>query len=468
LETARKHLADGAPGLAGPSASQASSLAGLPFLPVHDGEWVDGVRQELAKIRSRALEIEARAYAATGDIAAASAAAERLVATDPFNEGAHQLRIKILGQAGDRSGAIRAFENCRALLEAELGVEPSDETKSVLRAATSSSVAPAAPQQVDGLSVLVVEDHDFQRRTAVMLLRKLGIDAVTEASDGAAALELLQDSAGPDVVLCDIDMPGMDGVEFIRHVAERELAGAVIIASALDAKLVQAVRSVSEGYGLQVLGAVVKPLTARVLTDLLATYQRRPRSRPSPTRSASSISVADARAALAAGQLAVHLQPGIDAGTGLVTSADAVPRWNSPSAGWLPPDLFRPVLERAGLMAELAAMALEASWAAIVSCAAEGFDLEVTAQLAPESLDDTALADRAAHSARGHGADARRMTFALDERALRNARRPRPAARQGLRRGDRQLRIQHRSGRTASPVSRHPSAARTRTRRHGP
>ena len=70
-------------------------------------------------------------------------------------------------------------------------------------------------------------------------------------------------------------MPGMDGVEFIRHVAEGELAGAVIIASGLDAKVIQAVRSVSEGYGLQVLGAVEKPLTARRLGELLAAYRPR-------------------------------------------------------------------------------------------------------------------------------------------------------------------------------------------------
>ena len=70
----------------------------------------------------------------------------------------------------------------------------------------------------------------------------------------------------------------MDGVEFIRHVAEGELAGAVIIASALDAKVIHAVRAVGEGYGLQVLGAIEKPLTARRLGELLATYRPRPRA----------------------------------------------------------------------------------------------------------------------------------------------------------------------------------------------
>ena len=44
------------------------------------------------------------------------------------------------------------------------------------------------------------------------------------------------------MIVCDIDMPGMDGVEFIHHVAEDELAGAVIIASALEPKVIDAVR----------------------------------------------------------------------------------------------------------------------------------------------------------------------------------------------------------------------------------
>jgi EAL domain-containing protein (putative c-di-GMP-specific phosphodiesterase class I) len=131
--------------------------------------------------------------------------------------------------------------------------------------------------------------------------------------------------------------------------------------------------------------------------------------------------VADARAALAHGHIAAHLQPGIDAGTGFITCADAVPRWNKPGAGWLPPDVVRLVLERAGLLAEVVDMALEASCAGMVACAADGFEVEATVQLAPESLGDTALADRVSHTAREHGADPRRMTFALDERALRNA-----------------------------------------------
>ena len=66
-------------------------------------------------------------------------------------------------------------------------------------------------------TVMVVEDHEFQRRTTLQMLANLGVGALLEAADGDSALALL--GRGVDIVVCDLDMPGMDGVEFLRHVA---------------------------------------------------------------------------------------------------------------------------------------------------------------------------------------------------------------------------------------------------------
>ena len=68
LAAARTGLADGAAAAAAALAARASSLARLPFLPNHEGEWVDGIRRELESIHARALELEARAAAAAGDL----------------------------------------------------------------------------------------------------------------------------------------------------------------------------------------------------------------------------------------------------------------------------------------------------------------------------------------------------------------------------------------------------------------
>ena len=82
------------------------------------------------------------------------------------------------------------------------------------------------------LRVLVVEDHGFQRRMALRLMAELGLADALEAADGAAALALLETQPQPpDVVLVDLDMPGMDGIEFIGHVAQRRLARGVALVS---------------------------------------------------------------------------------------------------------------------------------------------------------------------------------------------------------------------------------------------
>ena len=145
LAQARERLAAGEAAAAAALARHASELTALKFMPEHEGTWVDGVRDELLAIHAGALELQVHALADAGDARAAADAAERLVRAEPFSEPAHQLRISVLADADDRAGAIRAYEHCKAVLAAELGVAPSPDTEAVLRRALrSASDRPAA------------------------------------------------------------------------------------------------------------------------------------------------------------------------------------------------------------------------------------------------------------------------------------------------------------------------------------
>ena len=127
-------------------AQRAADLSALPFLPQHDGEWVDRIRDELHTTTTAALELLARAHASAGNRRAAVAAAERLMRAEPYSEAAHRLLMGVLVDTGDRPGAIDAYDECRAMLERELGVIPSDETEAVLaRALAPAAVTADAP-----------------------------------------------------------------------------------------------------------------------------------------------------------------------------------------------------------------------------------------------------------------------------------------------------------------------------------
>jgi CheY-like chemotaxis protein len=105
------------------------------------------------------------------------------------------------------------------------------------------------------VSVLVVEDHDFQRQVAIRLLQQMGVGSVLDAPDGRSALaELGRQEHPADVVLVDLDLPHMDGIEFIGHVARERLASAVVVLTALDPALLNTVRLMARASGMRVLG----------------------------------------------------------------------------------------------------------------------------------------------------------------------------------------------------------------------
>jgi EAL domain-containing protein (putative c-di-GMP-specific phosphodiesterase class I) len=330
----------------------------------------------------------------------------------------HQLRIRVLGEAGDRAGAQAAFEHCRTVLETELGVQPSAETEATLQAALAR-VPPTSAPEAGGpaaYSVLVVEDHDFQRRAAVRILQGLGIDAVWEADDGRAALEVIARSGPPDVIVCDLEMPGMDGVEFIRQIAERDLAGAVIVLSAMEPGVLSAVEALAEGYGLRMLGTIAKPPTARRLGELLAHYQ--PDRVVGRGDQRSSLSAANVVAALEAGRIVARYRPLVDLASGAMSGASAIAGWDDAALGWIGPEVIAAVIE-GPLVDRFNEHMLGVVCRDAVAFAGTTLDIDVTLRLAGNAFADTGLADRFAEIARSGAADPRRIVCAIGGRSLR-------------------------------------------------
>lgn len=66
------------------------------------------------------------------------------------------------------------------------------------------------------LAVLVIEDQPFVRRTIAHILRQIGFVSISEAEDGQSGLDACTERM-PDIILCDIDMRPVNGLEFLAH-----------------------------------------------------------------------------------------------------------------------------------------------------------------------------------------------------------------------------------------------------------
>jgi CheY-like chemotaxis protein len=119
-------------------------------------------------------------------------------------------------------------------------------------------------------SVLVVDDDDFALESMREALAPLMLGSVATAADGLAALRHIRACAQPpDVLICDVYMPNMDGLEFLDQLAQMQFKGGVIVVSGLNIEMLDMARQIATGSGLQVLGAFTKPVAQSQLWGAL-------------------------------------------------------------------------------------------------------------------------------------------------------------------------------------------------------
>jgi len=106
---------------------------------------------------------------------------------------------------------------------------------------------------MNSIRTLIVDDSSVMRKIVERSLRQAGIDLkeVLQAGNGAEALTVLQDNS-VDLILCDINMPVMDGLEFVKQLAGVEKAKGVpvvmITTEGSEAHVVQALSCGARGY----------------------------------------------------------------------------------------------------------------------------------------------------------------------------------------------------------------------------
>jgi len=110
------------------------------------------------------------------------------------------------------------------------------------------------------LTALVVEDDEINREVAQELLEQLGVQHVHLAEDGMQGLRKLRTLGQVDLVLVDIYMPDMDGIEFIGKLAELRFKGKVIIVSGVSIETLALAQQLAQEGGIQVVAAMEKPL----------------------------------------------------------------------------------------------------------------------------------------------------------------------------------------------------------------
>jgi len=125
-------------------------------------------------------------------------------------------------------------------------------------------------ESIESLRLLVVEDNAFTAMTVRKTLESLGVEQVLFAGNGQEALDLLEPTdVSPDVILMDLRMPGMGGLELLSRLKDRGYSGHIIVTSGVDAETMDSVQEIALRGNINVLGFLPKPMTAAALKGLL-------------------------------------------------------------------------------------------------------------------------------------------------------------------------------------------------------
>lgn len=250
-----------------------------------------------------------------------------------------------------------------------------------------------ASHDISRLNFLIVEDESFQREALAMLLSGLGAKHILQAENGREALtSIRRGSILIDIILCDLEMPEMDGMAFLRHLGEMDHKPSVILVSGLDSAMMESVDTMGKAYGINVLGTMPKPASRSRLLGLItkhadsAAKQRTIYDGQFPKH--------ELAAALQHGEFLPFFQPKVEIATGRVVGMEALARWKSPSRGLLMPGAFLASIDTHGLMDSLTWIILARSAAICRNWLDQGLPLTVSVNLSLSSLGRLGLAER--------------------------------------------------------------------------
>jgi EAL domain-containing protein (putative c-di-GMP-specific phosphodiesterase class I) len=245
------------------------------------------------------------------------------------------------------------------------------------------------------------------------LMRTIGANAgfFVETSTIPAVFKEALRRLHPDVVVLDLQMPAMDGVQMLRWLAEEAIDAGVVLVSGMDERTIASAEQFGVSRGVRVLGTLQKPFTAEDMLEKLLFARA----------ATQALTAADLHNAIDRRELRVLFQPTIQRfpdNTWDVGAVEALVRWQHPQRGVLQPDAFIAMSEREGLGRSVTDFVLQQGIEQLKGWRAARLGVGLRVNVPAMLIADLDFPDRLAAMLSEHEVDASDLTIEITETAM--------------------------------------------------
>ncbi len=273
------------------------------------------------------------------------------------------------------------------------------------------------------MRVLVLDDDPFMLKLMTRMLNDQGFQQVVACISGRVALQEIDAEGAPDLLFCDLNMPEMDGIEFIRELVSRNFAGQLVLISGVDARVVHTAERLVAAHQIALLGHLTKPFSPAHLAAQIARWT--PTSDGEARTARKSYGPEEVAHAISGGHLVNHYQPKVAVATGALMSVEALARWQHPNDGLVMPDQFIATAEEHALIDALTQQVIAASLNQVGRWRAGGLPLRVAVNVSMDNLASLAFPDQVASLAQAAGVPPDALTLEITEsRVMKDHRAP--------------------------------------------
>lgn len=209
----------------------------------------------------------------------------------------------------------------------------------------------------------------------------------------------------PTHILLDLQMPELDGVEILRHLAAMKSEAKIFFVSGFDPKVLDVASKLGREQGLNIVEKVSKPVSAKALKELLIRH-----------KSADQFSKERLLEGLKTGQFFLVFQPKFDVHAQKVTSCEALMRWQHPELGLVAPDQFISLMEEHEMVRDLSGFVVTEACKAIHAFTDAGNEeIKIAVNISAGDLNDVSLASRLREICQAQQVSPERLILELTE-----------------------------------------------------